>query len=457
MGTISSSLAQEQAQCVDDACMSDVSLLQTQVTHKIDLVPDSHTAQVLKEIRSQYGELTHDMTTEQRATLGMKHLELMAQRVSFGTERSSTPPPDYDPLAQTIPGAENYAMVHPAADCCRTVGEVGRVDQRRAKIPRDCVAACNELSDCKYFSHSTEYEFCELCNACDYESGGPAGTYTSWKRNFNVTVNPAACQTCETEIRSILGLFSRDVACFINSLNFGMLPGTRIRFPRPCDICKLEKVICDAGEITEGKHIDGEGLRSETVVTRFGRVIINGDSSCDPLGPSQGRIGSALTLKLENTRVENHCLAGTTVKLLFDNQVTCRKFDECIWAVVQAGMEGNGGVIMADYIAREKAAGKKVIIAGYPDPDPRGQNIISTVGVDRTRDSWNTLMDSYKKIAEGEPDVYFIDPRDNLAEWGWNGTAYDMTFYHSDQSLPSPKSSELMGNKIGDLIIGLTT
>ena len=76
-----------------------------------------------------------------------------------------------------------YTEIHPHADCCRSNG--ARVDEtgnRFTATPDGCKESCDVNAECRYFSHSTEWENCIFCSECDFTYTDNAKYYTSWKK-----------------------------------------------------------------------------------------------------------------------------------------------------------------------------------------------------------------------------------------------------------------------------------
>ena len=72
-----------------------------------------------------------------------------------------------------------FAQLHPAASCCRENGAKVAADHNRTR--RSCAAACMAHPRCHYFSHGGAANRCELCAACDLQTGSFAGKYSSWQ------------------------------------------------------------------------------------------------------------------------------------------------------------------------------------------------------------------------------------------------------------------------------------
>ena len=84
----------------------------------------------------------------------------------------------------------HFEQVHAAASCCRSTparpSEVQIFKTRNGFAPRPdgCQALCAARKQCRYFSHSTDFENCILCSSCNnwVIRRGFGFRYTSWKR-----------------------------------------------------------------------------------------------------------------------------------------------------------------------------------------------------------------------------------------------------------------------------------
>merc|ERR1719492_547640 len=78
----------------------------------------------------------------------------------------------------------DYEKINSAGDCCRNNdAQIGRTADGESDSPADCVDACNDNPECKFFSHTTKWQNCVLCSKCDI-SGAPGNGrhYTSWEK-----------------------------------------------------------------------------------------------------------------------------------------------------------------------------------------------------------------------------------------------------------------------------------
>ena len=87
-------------------------------------------------------------------------------------------------------------MIHTTADCCRNNGAEVTYESTSTNLwgqevvdhtvkygcHTECEALCNSKPQCHYFSHSTEWDNCVLCSACDFTESGSASYYTSWAK-----------------------------------------------------------------------------------------------------------------------------------------------------------------------------------------------------------------------------------------------------------------------------------
>ena len=88
------------------------------------------------------------------------------------------------------PGRPHFVQIHSAAACCRSSSarpsavQIFKTGSGYAAQPDGCEALCASSVGCKYFSHSTDFENCVLCSACDelIVRRGFGFRYTSWKR-----------------------------------------------------------------------------------------------------------------------------------------------------------------------------------------------------------------------------------------------------------------------------------
>ena len=85
------------------------------------------------------------------------------------------------------------------ACCCVCMRVLRRAGFKRVDGPDGCVAACNALPECKYFSHSNSWKDCQLCSSCFWEgslysSFNYGSRYTSWQR-MPTTASPTLSPT----------------------------------------------------------------------------------------------------------------------------------------------------------------------------------------------------------------------------------------------------------------------
>merc|ERR1712176_704040 len=90
-----------------------------------------------------------------------------------------------------------------------------------------------------------------------------------------------------------------------------------------------------------------------------------------------------------------------------EKQPACSSDERCKWSVIIVGMNGHRGrgpaPSIGDFVEREIAAGKKVIIMGHPDPRPERPS---------SSEKWMTFMDEHQTVAAMHPGtVWFIDTR----------------------------------------------
>merc|ERR550532_321203 len=89
-----------------------------------------------------------------------------------------------------------------------------------------------------------------------------------------------------------------------------------------------------------------------------------------------------------------------------------------------------------DFVDRELAAGKKVILLGHPDPTVAGGSM---------PDYYTSFMNEYASWASKDSNIFFIDPRT------WTQFSSMELYFADDESHPGP----LMGTKQGEFVASL--
>jgi len=166
-------------------------------------------------------------------------------------------------------------------------------------------------------------------------------------------------------------------------------------------------------------------------------------------GSTQGSIEAGLLADLQ-TAVINNAVAEATLKQTIEEQVACSAVPGCRWSVIMAGgspSDAEQGTLMKQFVTREVAAGKNVIIHGHPNPNPEGAGPVW----------WSAMMDAYAEIAASNPKADFVDPRRSYSLWcskaGCQPAKMDMRYYAADRSSPSLHGGQLISKSIGAIIL----
>lgn len=178
---------------------------------------------------------------------------------------------------------------------------------------------------------------------------------------------------------------------------------------------------------------------TETYSAEYGAIHIVGDSQLDGTGSTGGKFESTIAATLGTVAV-NRAVGGSSLNQI-NAMESCASSLSCKWSVISGGMNLNedpSGKTMEDFVERETAAGKKVIIVGYGIFTGMGEYV-------------TPFLDAYTAIAKKTENVWFIDPRLDAVRFSPNYPP-SRKYRAQDDGHPSPLAGEIFGNWVAELI-----
>jgi len=185
--------------------------------------------------------------------------------------------------------------------------------------------------------------------------------------------------------------------------------------------------------------VPAESHPSSQISEHFGRIVTVGDSMF-----SFYKRNYTETLEfLLNTTVECNARSGAGIGAIF-RQRACSMDSECIWSVMNDAPANSIGSpswmqTFERFLERELAAGKKVIIVGYP----------TFFETERDLKRYHEAMDVYANAATGRDNVWFVDPRQNPI---WQSNLDQM--YAPDKKHPSATGAKVFAEEVNKIIRG---